>query len=398
MQEAPIFKDLVVLELASVLAGPSVGMFFAELGARVIKVEHFAKGGDVTRSWKLTSEDADTDISAYFSSVNWGKASIGLDLRGEAGRSVLYDLAASSDVVLASYKPGDAQKLGVDADSLRQLNPALIYAEISAFGQADPRPGFDAIIQAESGFTYMNGPEGGPPIKMPVALMDVLAAHHLKEAILIALYQRLKSGEGASLHVPLFRAGLASLVNQGTNWLVAGKIPVPMGSGHPNICPYGDSFSCADGKAIVLAVGNDAQFKRLCACLDAQDLAVHPDYQSNPLRVRHREALLKALQTYFSRETRDTLLGRLIEANVPAGAIRDMQEVFELPEAAPQLLEAPAIRGISGIAFEGAGSRVNELPPPPRMGADTFDLLRDFLGYPEEKIRQLEASKEVYGR
>ena len=182
-------KDIKVLELASVLAGPGVGQFFAELGAEVIKVENLKTCGDVTRSWKSAGEETD-DRSAYFCSVNWGKQSIAIDLMTGEGREIVHHLAARSHIVIVSYKPGDADKLGVDYGSLSKDHPELIYGQITGYGSGNQRVGYDAIIQAEAGFMFMNGEPGGPSLKMPVALIDLLAAHQLKEAILIALLQR----------------------------------------------------------------------------------------------------------------------------------------------------------------------------------------------------------------
>ncbi|MFK7925857.1 MAG: CoA transferase, partial [Bacteroidia bacterium] len=180
-----IFKDLIVIELASVLAGPSVGMFFAELGARVIKIENPRFGGDVTRSWKLAHEDKADTRSAYFSCINWGKESLSLDLKQEPDRVILHQLLAKADIMLSSFIPGQAERLGIEAESLMKAYPKLILGEINGYGKDNARPAYDAIIQAEAGFMYING-EGEQLYKMPVALMDVLAAHQLKEGLLLA--------------------------------------------------------------------------------------------------------------------------------------------------------------------------------------------------------------------
>ena len=310
-------KGLLVVELASVLAGPSVGMFLAELGADVIKVEHFAAGGDVTRTWKLATESADDDRPAYFCAVNWGKRSVGVDLRHPDGRAIVHDLARKADIVVASYKPGDAAKWQVDAATLMALNPSLIYADLTAYGDDDPRVGFDAIIQAEAGYTYMNGqPESGPT-KMPVALMDLLAAHQLKEGILLALLTRARTGTGTHVSTNLLAAGLASLANQAANWLVAGHVPQRMGSEHPNIVPYGTIYPTADGRAIVLAIGNDAQFAQLSVVLGLHSLAADPDYAHNAARVRNRAALNGLLATAIAARERDALLAALHAARAP---------------------------------------------------------------------------------
>ncbi|MEM7037360.1 MAG: CaiB/BaiF CoA-transferase family protein [Bacteroidota bacterium] len=389
-----IFADLLVVELASVLAGPSVGMFFAELGARVIKVEHHKNGGDVTRSWKLETE-GEGDRSAYFSAVNWGKESVGIDLRTEKGRNLVYGLVEKADVVIASYKPGDAEKLGMDAETLRARNPRLIYADLTAYGAEDQRVGFDAIIQAETGFTHMNGSPDGPPTKMPVALMDLLAAHQLKEGILLALYGRLRSGEGAHIRTSLFQAGVASLANQATNWLVAKKIPARIGSAHPNIVPYGTAWSTRDGREIVLAVGNDAQFRRLCACLGAPEIAEDPKFRENQGRVRHRAELEAWLAAQVRSHDRDALLEALHAAKVPVGAVRDMPDVFAQPPAEAMLLQGQSLTGVRSIAL--AGMEGLSLSEPPAMGVHTQAVLRDLLHLTEAEIADLQAVGAVFG-
>lgn len=212
-----------VLELASVLAGPGVGQFFAELGANVIKVENLRTGGDVTRTWKAAGEPTD-DRSAYFCAVNWGKRSIALDLSKKEGQKIVHELARQADIVIASYKPGDPEKLGVDYKSLSSVNNGLIYGQITGYGAENPKVGYDAIVQAESGFMYMNGEPGGRSLKMPVALVDVLAGHHLKEGLLLAMLQRQQTGAGRLVEVSLIQAAISSLANQATNWLVGKKI------------------------------------------------------------------------------------------------------------------------------------------------------------------------------
>ncbi|MBL7877640.1 MAG: CoA transferase, partial [Cyclobacteriaceae bacterium] len=276
-----MFQNLKVLELASVLAGPSVGQFFAELGASVIKVENLIAGGDVTRSWKSRGEQTD-DRSAYFCSVNWGKKSVAMDLNTLEGKSVVQKLAAASDLVIASYKPGDAEKLGVSYNQLRTTNEKLIYGQITGYGSDTDRVGYDAVIQAESGFMDLNGEAEGDPTKMPVALIDVLAAHHLKEGLLLALLKRERTGHGSFIEVSLIQAAVSSLINQASNWLVAKQLPSRQGSSHPNIAPYGDYFLTRDGKKILLAVGSDRQFLSLLKILK---LEAHPEFATNALRV-----------------------------------------------------------------------------------------------------------------
>jgi crotonobetainyl-CoA:carnitine CoA-transferase CaiB-like acyl-CoA transferase len=368
-------------------------MFLAELGARVVKVEHFASGGDVTRTWRLPTERPDEDRSAYFSSVNWGKESVGVDLRTAGGRALVHAIAAKADIVIASYKPGDAEKLQVDAATLMAANPRLIYADLTAYGDADPRVGFDAIIQAEAGFTYMNGaPEGGPT-KMPVALMDLLAAHQLKEGILLALYQRAISGKGSHVSTNLLGAGLASLANQAANWLVAGHVPQRIGSEHPNIVPYGRSYVTADGREVVLAVGNDLQFAKLCNCLGIAAIAGDVRFAKNADRVRNRAALNDLLAQAIAGWERDALLAVLHAAQVPAGAVHDMAEACAQPQAADLLLEGPRLRGLRSIAWKGMEGL--QLTEPPHLAADTERVLMEILAYSPADIANLRKEKAI---
>ncbi|MBX2930035.1 MAG: CoA transferase [Saprospiraceae bacterium] len=335
----PILQGLKVVELASVLAGPAVGMFFAELGAQVIKVENKTAGGDVTRSWKLPAEDPATPYSAYYASVNWGKTVWMLDLNDSTDRAQVLEAIRAADIVISNFRPDSARKMGMDYDSLQPINPRLLFGHITGFGDDDPLPAFDVILQAEAGFLFMNGEPGGEPVKMPVALIDLLAAHQLKEGLLLALLQRERTGQGAYVSVSLLEAAVASLANQATNWLMAGQIPQRMGTMHPNIAPYGDVFYGADQKPVVLAVGNDRQFQALCKALGLETLSADERFSSNANRVRNRIALREALAPAFARFERGDLLQRLHAIGVPAAGIRNMQEVFELPLAQAMILD-----------------------------------------------------------
>jgi crotonobetainyl-CoA:carnitine CoA-transferase CaiB-like acyl-CoA transferase len=365
-----MFEGVRVLELASVLAGPSVGMFFAELGAEVIKVENPRTGGDVTRSWKLPSEPPSSDTSAYFSSVNWGKLSIALDLSQPAERETALRLAARADIVISSYLPGADRRLGMDAATLLNLKPSLICAEVSGYGPEVERAAFDAIIQAEAGYTYLNGLPGQVH-KMPVALMDVLAAHQLKEALLLAWIRRLQTGEGGRVQVSLLQAGVSGLVNQATNWLMAGAVPQPIGSDHPNIVPYGTIFDAADGQ-LVLAVGNDAQFAALCEVLQ---LPVPERFASNAQRVAARAELRAWLGEALRRQALAPLLEALLAARVPAGAVKDMPSVFQQPEAEALVLRSDACAGLRSLAFRAGFHTPRPLSPPPRLDAHRAQVM-----------------------
>lgn len=385
-----------VLELASVLAGPSVGQFFAELGATVIKVENPRTQGDVTRRWTLPHETLRDDRSAYFCCCNYGKQSLALDLRAERGQAVLHRLAAESDIVIANYRPGQAQALGADPDTLRAQNPALVYGHITGYGPDNPRPGYDAVVQAKSGFMAMNGYADGPPTKMPVALMDVLAAHHLKEALLIALLRRTQTGTGAYVPVSLMQAAASGLANQATNYLHTGHVPQRMGSAHPNIAPYGTAYETAD-TPVVLAVGTDRQFEALCTILQCPALAHEARFATNRARVRHRTALDEALRPKLAVQPAAALLQALHEHGVPAGAVRTMPAVLSDPHVAPMTLgtreeeDEAGVPGLRQVAPETAGSSGKDLTPPPRYAADTAAVLRAY-GYARASIKAMENS------
>jgi crotonobetainyl-CoA:carnitine CoA-transferase CaiB-like acyl-CoA transferase len=333
------FKDLKVVELASVLAGPAVGLFFAELGAEVLKIENKRTGGDVTRSWRLPGEDPAAPGSAYYAAVNWHKTVWMCDLNEAGDRDRVLEAIRGADIVISNFRKDAAISMGVDYTALSQLNPRLIFGQITGFGDDDPQPAFDVVLQAEAGFMFMSGHPGQEPVKMPVALIDLLAAHQLKEGLLLALLRRERSGQGAYVSVSLIESAIASLANQATNWLVAGHIPQPMGSRHPNIAPYGDVFVGADGKRLVLAVGNDRQFAALCQVLGVPELANHPNFAGNTDRVSHRESLCAALSPLIQAQTSSALTQAFQSAGVPCGVIRNMQEVFEHPIARAMLLE-----------------------------------------------------------
>jgi crotonobetainyl-CoA:carnitine CoA-transferase CaiB-like acyl-CoA transferase len=370
------FAHLRVIELASVLAGPQVGQFFAELGAEVLKVE--SPVGDVTRTWKTSAETAATSgaeassVSAYFSASNWGKRSLVLDLTTPAGQSSLHHLAATADIILASYKPGDAEKLRADYATLSQENPRLLYGHLTGYGPDNARAGYDAVLQAEAGFMFLNaaGP-GQQPQKMPVAMVDLLAAHQLKEGLLTALFQRERTGRGALVQVSLLDSALSALANQAATYLVTGHDPQPLGSGHPSIVPYGTVYRAANNRQLVLAVGSDGQFRQLCAALSRPDLATDARFATNAARVAHRAALESMLTEAIAAVDGDALLVDLERRAVPAGAVRPVGEALRQPSAAAMLLPAAGAgpAGLRTVAFRSSQwAEVAELSAPPGLG------------------------------
>lgn len=404
MKETFLLSGIKVLELANVLAGPSVGATLAELGACVIKIENLRTQGDVTRSWKLPDESCKTDISAYFSSVNWGKKSVSIDLQSPEGIAIIHEAIPYFDIVITSYKPGDAEKLKMDYVTFQKIKPSIIFVHLTGYGPENNRAGYDAIIQAEAGFTYMNGKAGSEPIKMPVALMDLLAGHQMKEAIFLALYKRERTGQGQYIHVSLLQSGITALANQATNWLVGNYIPQAMGSDHPNIAPYGTIYYTKDQKPIVLAIGNDRQFHDLCNILGQPELSSNEKYKNNINRVRNRQDLHLILCDLISKFTRVLLLDSFLEKKIPSGGVNNMQEVFEQPEAQPLIMEAISsdgmkLKGVRSLAFTTKDSTfAKQLSAPPHYGQHTAIVLKEVLQFSNEKIQSLIEKNVIYDK
>ncbi|MBC8045516.1 MAG: CoA transferase [Fimbriimonadaceae bacterium] len=334
-----MLKDLKVIELAGVLAGPAAGMFFAELGAEVIKIENSKTGGDITRKWKLPSEDFNKNTSAYFASVNYNKQHLFLNLHDNTDLQKLYAHIRTADVLISNWKKGDAEKLKVSYEIIKEINPQIIYAQITGYGDHSPRVAYDVVLQAETGWMFMNGTKESGPVKIPVAVIDLFAAHQLKEGILIALLNRTKTNKGAKVTVSLFDAAIASLANQASNFLMENYIPQRSGSLHPNIAPYGEIMHTKDGKQIILAVGTDKQFEVLCDLLQLHNLVEDVNYKTNLQRLMHRSNLAKMLQEKILMFNADDLLTIFQEKNIAAGLIRSMEELFQLDEAKELILE-----------------------------------------------------------
>ncbi|NNE30506.1 MAG: CoA transferase [Saprospiraceae bacterium] len=355
IKQSDVFSNLKVVEIAGVLAGPSVGMFFAELGARVIKVENPRTGGDMTRRWRVAGEKPEGNISAYYASINWGKEVLWLDLYEDEGRERLLEELKDADLLISNLKRKSLKKMGLDPATIRKQFPKIIYGQIDAFGPNIDRPAFDAVLQAEVGFMYMNGHPDRPPAKIPVAVIDVLAAHHLKEGLLIALMNRDKTGDGQVVSASLFDSAIATLVNQASNFLMAEHVAQRMGSLHPNIAPYGEVFVTRDEKMILLAVGSDFQFERLCRVLGLDELSLDDRFANNHDRIENRDGLFQILEMEIKKWDREALMEELIQKKVPAGSIRTIKEVFDLPEAQRLILEEKkedlTTRVVRSVAF-----------------------------------------------
>lgn len=326
-----VLRGLRVVELASVLAGPEVGRFLAELGATVVKYE--APGGDVTRSWRLKSEDSTSSISAYFAAINAGKSYETINLKTEDGKAALHEILKDTDILLTNFKEGDDEKFGLSSEVLKSDFPKLIWGKIGGFASEPTRPAFDVVLQAETGWMSMTGQPNSLPTKMPVALIDVLAAHQLKEAMLLALYEREKTGLGTHWLVTLEEASLSALANQATNFWMNDVVAQQMGTAHPNIAPYGDLLPTADKKWAVPAIGSHAQFQTFCSILGVNSIASDLRFRSNVDRVSHRSALIRELSVATLKFDSEELSQKCHDLKVPLGIVKDLRKVLSAPTA-----------------------------------------------------------------
>lgn len=321
-----------VVELARILAGPWAGQTLADLGADVVKVE--APEGDDTRRWGPPFIDREGDRSAaYFHATNRGKTSVTCDFRTAEGQAMVRAMVADADVLIENFKVGGLAKYGLDYASLRQVNPRLIYCSITGFGQTGPyahRAGYDFIIQGMAGLMSVTGEPDGQPQKVGVAVTDVFTGVYSATAILAAMVQRGRTGLGQHIDMALMDVATSIMANQAMNYLATGVAPQKMGNAHPNLAPYA-VFDCADGW-IILATGNDAQYRRLCALLGLPDLAEAPEFATNALRVTSREAMTRRLTEATRRFSKADLLAACEAEGVPAGPINDLAEVFADPQ------------------------------------------------------------------
>jgi len=337
-----------VVELARILAGPWAGQTLSDLGADVIKVE--APEGDDTRRWGppfITQED-DTS-AAYFYATNRGKKSVTCDFRTAEGQQMVRDLVTDADVLIENFKVGGLAKYGLDYDSLRQVNPKLIYCSITGFGQTGPyahRAGYDFIIQGMSGLMSVTGEPDGQPQKVGVAVTDIFTGVYSATAILAALVQRGRTGLGQHIDMALLDVATSIMANQALNYLTTGTPPGMMGNAHPNLAPYA-VFDCADGW-IILATGNDAQYRRLCTLLGLPDMAEAPEFATNAQRIANRVEMTRRLTQATRRFAKLALLAACEAEGVPAGPINDLKAVFDDPQVIARGLQI-APNGIPGV-------------------------------------------------
>ena len=367
---SPLF-GVKVVELARILAGPWAGQTLADLGAEVIKVE--APEGDDTRRWGppfITREGEET--AAYFYAANRGKASVTCDFRSPEGQQRVRDLVADADVLIENFKVGGLAKYGLDYDSLRQVNPRLIYCSITGFGQTGPyahRAGYDFIIQGMAGLMSVTGEAEGQPQKVGVAVTDVFTGVYAATAILAALVQRGRTGAGQHIDMALMDVATSVMANQAMNYLATGTAPVKMGNAHPNLAPYA-VFDCADGW-IILATGNDGQYRRLCSLLGLAELGTDEAFATNALRVKNRAALTQRLTEATKTFAKADLLAACEAEGVPAGPINSLDEVFADPQVVARGLRISP-EGIPGVrspmTFSGASLALDRTAP--KLGQD----------------------------
>ncbi len=359
-------NGLKVIELARILAGPWAGQILADLGADVIKVE--APEGDDTRRWGPPFIEREGDRSAaYFHSCNRGKRSVIADFRTAEGQAFVRQLVADADILIENFKVGGLEKYGLDYESLKQVNPRLIYCSITGFGQDGPyahRAGYDYIIQGMGGLMSVTGDPQGQPQKVGVAVSDIFTGVYAATGILAALHQREKTGEGQQVDMALLDVTAAIMANQSMNYLTSGRAPGRIGNAHQNLVPYA-VFDCADGW-IILATGNDAQYQRLCGILGLADLATAPDYLTNADRITNRVELTRLITERTVIWAKADLLAACEAEGVPAGPINSLEEVFADPQIVArgmklELEGIPTVR--SPFAFSGAELALERASP-----------------------------------
>ena len=385
-------EGIRVLDLSRVLAGPYCTMVLGDLGADVVKVEN-PDGGDDTRRWGPPFVAGE---SAYFLCVNRNKRSVTLNLKDPAGQDLFRRLAAQSDVFVENMRPGTLGVWGLDGPSLRAINPRLITCSLSAYGKTGPYrddPGYDFTLQALSGLMSVTGQPDGEPTKVGVALVDVITGLFAATAILAAIQARTVTGEGQDVDVSLLEAGLASLVNVASSYLVSGKRPARYGNAHASIVPY-QSFMAKD-RAFALAVGNDRQFATLCSCLGHPEWVADERFATNPARVAHRQVLIDLLSTVFAERTADDWVRLLRAAGMPCAPVNHVDEAFDHEQVrALDLVEAVEHPLAGIIPLVRSPLHLSDTPPsirlpPPTLGQHTDEVLRQLLDLNAEDLNAL---------
>jgi formyl-CoA transferase len=405
----PPLSGIRVLDMSRILAGPWVGQLLADLGAEVIKVERPGAGDD-TRGWGppflKDREGNDTKESAYFLSANRGKKSLTLDISKPEGQRIARELADISDVLLENYKVGDLKRHGLDYDSLSARNPKLIYCSITGFGQTGPyrdRAGYDFMIQGMGGLMSFTGERddapGGGPQKVGVAIADLMTGMYSSVAICAALHERNTSGRGQHIDMALLDSQVAWLANQNTNYLIGGEPPKRMGNAHPNVVPY-QTFPTRDGD-LILAIGNDNQFRKFCEAAGMPKVGVDPRFADNASRIANREACIAAIAPAMKTKTTAEWIAALDPIGVPCGPINRLDQVYDDPQVRHRGMKIEVAHPLAdAVPLVANPIKYSRTPlecdtPPPLLGQHTDEVLREMLGKTESEIGELRAKKIV---
>tara|TARA_R110001592_G_scaffold7815_4_gene43310 strand:+ start:4668 stop:5882 length:1215 start_codon:yes stop_codon:yes gene_type:complete len=391
--------NIKVVDLSRILAGPWASQMLADMGAEVIKVERPKKGDD-TRFWgppfiKGASEEQPPQ-AAYFHCVNRNKQSIAIDITQEQGQQVIKDLIAQADVLIENYKVGGLAKYGLDYQSVKEINPRLVYCSITGFGQSGPsalKAGYDGMIQGEGGLMSITGEPEGMPMKVGVALVDVMTGLYSCNAVLAALMARHHTNEGQHIDIALLDVQVATLANQGMNYLATGKNPQRLGNGHPNIVPY-QTFATQDG-SIILAIGNDNQFVKFCQVAQCPSIAEDPWFATNEQRVINRDKLIPIVACKLASHTTQWWIEQLERVAVPCGPVNTLEQVFDHP----QIKHREMVRQVAnqqGELIDTIASPINLSATPlqynsasPDLGEHSYQVLSKSLNYSEEDISKL---------
>ena len=385
-------EGIRVVDLTRILAGPYCTMMLGDMGAEVIKIEH-PKGGDDTRGWGPPFLNG---VSTYFISINRNKKSLTLNLKDERGKELLRELIRQGDVVVENFRPGTLDKLGFSWEEIHRINPAVVFASLSGFGQTGPRkdePGFDVVIQGEGGIMSITGEPDGPPSKFGASIADITAGMLAAQGVLLSLYHREKTGVGQMVDVGMLDGQVALLTYHANNYFGTGKLPPRRGNKHPSITPY-EMYACKDGY-FNLGVGNDSLWRSFCDAMGLGDIKEDPKFAINKDRVDNRLELQEILDAFFAEKTVGETLDTLRGAGIPCGPINNLEQVLNEPQILAREMVVDVDVPVAGpTKVTGVPIKLSETPgavrtPPPTLGQHTDEVLESVLGMDEAQRNTL---------